>query len=443
MSKHIVIIGGGPAGYEAALYGAAAGASITLIENHKIGGTCLNYGCIPTKTLVENASFISKIKTSNALGVVIPKFDIDYEAITTRKMDVIQTLQKGIMAKLKKAKVTYIEGHGVIKSKQSVEVNETVIKCDKILLCTGSKPIIPSFISANNKNVITSKELLEMTSYPSQITIVGGGVIGMEFASILNSFGTDVTILEYATHLLPTLDSAIGKRLKSICSKEGMTIVCNAKVKSIENDQILYEGKKGDVLLDSPCILVAVGRQGSYDKAMCDMIGIEHNDRFVYVDDQLATNIEHIYAIGDVNGRSLLAHSAYDQGRQVIDHIMSGTEVVRKLVPACVFVSPEIATIGISESEAKERGLEYRVEKTLYSSSGKALAMNEGTGFIKSIVNQDGHLIGLHILGVHASDLIHYGSIAMENNLSVGQLQKIIFAHPSIGELFSDNIHQY
>lgn len=450
MDKHIIIIGGGPAGYEAALYGAASGAQVTLIEQHKIGGTCLNYGCIPTKTLVENASMYKKILESDLMGISIEGVvSLDSKAIDTRKAEVISKLQKGILSKLKKSKVNYVEGIGTIVDKGTVQVtyedsNTATVSGDIIILATGSKPSIPTFVDqTGSSSILTSKDLLQMMTYPEKIVIVGGGVIGMEFACILNDFGTDVTVLEYAPNLLPSVDSAVGKRLKSILTKDGITIETGAKVSVVVEDHIVYENKKGGQTLESECTLIAVGRQGLYDEVMCDRMSIDHNGRFITVDDCFQTTSEGIYAIGDVNGLSLLAHSAYDQARQLIDYLEDGRIPIKKSVPACVFTTPEIGTVGVSESEAKDKGIDYRTEKTLYSSSGKALAMKESTGFIKSIVDNNDKLIGLHIMGVHASDLIHYGSMAIASGMTVNEMKKIIFAHPTIGELFSDNLYQY
>lgn len=447
MAKHIVIIGGGPAGYEAALRAGHAGAEVTLIEAHKIGGTCLNYGCIPTKTLVEHATFYRKVREAETMGLLVADLTVDFEKINVHKMNVVDSLQKGILSQLKKAKVNHLHGTGeIIKAglvKVTIDGKETSISCDEIILATGSKAIMPTFIGENNQHLVTSKDLLEMSVYPDEIVIVGGGVIGMEFAFILNDFGTKVTVLEYASNLLPSIDTAISKRLKSLCSKRGIRVETGAKVTAITNDQITYETKKGMQTIMSPCTLIALGRQGYYNQLMCDKIGLEHTKQFIKVSNCYETSIEHIYAIGDVNGHSLLAHSAYDQARQLIDYLMKGRTIKKKLIPTCIFVTPEIACVGMTEEEVKEQGIDYLTKKTLYGSSGKAMAMNEITGFVKTIVDTEGYLIGLHVLGAHASDLVHYGSIAIQGKMTISDLQEIIFAHPTIGELFSDNLNHY
>ncbi len=449
---HIIIIGGGPAGYEAALHGAKLGAEITLIEAHKVGGTCLNYGCIPTKTLIEHASFYNKVKSGHDVGVKVDQVSLDYKSVFEHKNEVVTTLVDGIHVKLKKAKVNYVQGHGTVVS--STEVNVMLedgsvqsITGDSIVLATGSKTMMPQFEGVQSQHILTSKTLLGLKELPKSITIVGGGVIGMEFASLLNDFGVHVHVLEYAKNILPMIDSAISKRLKSICSKSGISITTSAKVTAFRDTEggieTFYETKKGIESMTSDKVLLSIGRLGSYDESMIDGLGINHNGKFLQVNASYETSLKGVYAIGDVNGMSLLAHAAYDQGRQLMDHLIEGVEIVERGVPGCIFTRPEIGTIGISEDQLKMDGIPYKSQKTLFSASGKALAMGETTGFIKTIVNEEDTLIGVHIMGPHASDIVHYGSIAVAQGMTISDLKNIIFAHPTLGELFSDNIHSY
>lgn len=452
MANKIVIIGGGPAGYKAALYGASLGAEIYLIENHKIGGTCLNYGCIPTKTLIEHASFYHKTMNPEPFGVQVEASTLDYNKVLEHKASVIDTLGSGILAKLKKAKVTYLEGHGYITSPSSVRVTLTdgcvqEIDCSHIVLATGSKPFMPSFPGVHNERVLTSRTLLGLNTLPKSLSIVGGGVIGMEFAVLLQNFGVQVTVLEYAQNLLPLLDSALGKRLKSFVTKSGVQVITQAEVVGFESAdssvRVLYQDKKGEHSVQSDYALMAIGRIGNFDCQMLDEQSIHHSERFIRVNEHYETSVQNIYAIGDVNGQSLLAHSAYDQAHQLMDNLLNGMNVKVKPIPSCVFTSPEIASIGFSEEDAKKQSLNYTVQKTLYSNSGKALAMGEGSGFIKTLADENGLIIGCHILGAHSSDLIHYASIAMTAQMNISELKSIIFAHPTLGELFSDNMHQF
>ncbi len=467
MIKDIIIIGGGPAGYEAALYGARYGGNITLIEDHKIGGTCLNYGCIPTKTLIERGALYNKMMHASEMGIHNDHVELDYESMQKQKAKIIGDLAKGIMGQLKKEKVNYIEGFAKIENSKTVSVtlsDGSISRFfgDAIVLATGSKSVMPNIKGIENERILTSKDILEMRSLPASITIVGGGVIGMEFASMLSHMGVKVRVVEYEKNILPTIDSSISKRLKSLCQQAGIEIHTGSKVIAFESftdnmvdmkdmDGIKVENvirtvfmeKEKEIHIDSEYVLLSVGRMGVWDQETIENMGIAHNNRFIQVDAHYKTSVEGIYAIGDVNGLSLLAHAAYNQGRQLMGYLLRDQEIHSPCIPSCIFTDPEIGSIGLSEEEAKEKDIKFKTQKTLYGASGKAMAMNATTGFIKSLVNEDGKLIGLHILGAHSTDLIHYGIITMEGGLTIHQLQDMVFAHPTLGELFSDHVHSY
>ncbi|PKM53762.1 MAG: dihydrolipoyl dehydrogenase, partial [Firmicutes bacterium HGW-Firmicutes-3] len=444
MIKDIIIIGGGPAGYEAALYGARYGGNITLIEDHKIGGTCLNYGCIPTKTLIERGDLYNKMMHSSEMGIHNDHVELDYESMQNQKAKIISDLAKGIMGQLKKEKVNYIEGYAKIVNSETVSVtlsdgSTRRFVGDAIVLATGSKSVIPNIEGIENERIRTSKDILEMKRLPASITIVGGGVIGMEFASMLNHMGVEVSVVEYEKTILPTIDSSVSKRLKSLCQQAGINIHTGSKVigfESLSNDDMkdiedmdgtkvengirtVFVEKEKEVHIDSEYVLLSVGRMGVWDQETLENMGIAHNNRFIQVDANYETSVKGIYAIGDVNGLSLLAHAAYNQGRQLMGYLLKDQNIHSPYIPSCIFTDPEIGSIGLSEEEAKEKDIKFKTQKTLYGASGKAMAMNATTGFIKSLVNEDGKLIGLHILGAHSTDLIHYGIIAMEGGLTI------------------------
>ncbi|MDF1617969.1 dihydrolipoyl dehydrogenase [Petrocella sp. FN5] len=461
MIKDIIIIGGGPAGYEAALYGARYGGNMTLIEDHKIGGTCLNYGCIPTKTLIERGALYNKMIHASDMGILHDHVEVDYESMQKQKTKIISDLAKGIMGQLKKEKVNYIEGFATIENRKTVSVtlSDGSIRRfvgDAIVLATGSKSVIPNIKGIENERILTSKDILEMKRLPASITIVGGGVIGMEFASMLSHMGVKVSVIEYEKNILPTIDSSISKRLKSLCQQAGIDIHTGSKVigfESLPSDmddtevnkaiRTIFLEKEKEVHIDSEYVLLSVGRMGVWDQETIEELGITHNNRFIQVDANYETSVEGIYAIGDVNGLSLLAHAAYNQGRQLMGYLLKNQNIHSPSIPGCIFTDPEIGSIGLSEEEAKEKGVKYKSQKTLYGASGKAMAMNATTGFIKSLISEDGKIMGLHILGAHSTDLIHYGIIAMEGGLTIHQLQDMVFAHPTLGELFSDHVHSY
>ena len=454
MIKDIIIIGGGPAGYEAALYGARYGGNITLIEDHKIGGTCLNYGCIPTKTLIERGALYNKMMHASEMGIHNDHVELDYESMQDQKAKIISDLAKGIIGQLKKEKVNYIEGFATIDNNKTVSITlsdgsrQTVVG-DAIVIATGSKSVTPKINGIDNERIRSSKDILEMKSLPASIAIVGGGVIGMEFASMLNHMGVKVSVIEYEKNILPTIDSSISKRLKSLCQQAGIDIHTGSKVIGFESlptengIRTVFIEKEKEVHTDSEYVLLSVGRMGVWDQVTIENIGIAHNNRFIQVDTNYETSVEGIYAIGDVNGLSLLAHAAYNQGRQLMSYLLKNQKIHSPCIPSCIFTDPEIGSIGLSEEEAKEKDIKFKSQKTLYGASGKAMAMNATTGFIKSLISEDGKLIGLHILGAHSTDLIHYGIIAMEGGLTIHQLQDMVFAHPTLGELFSDHVHSY
>ncbi len=399
--------------------------------------------------MVENAVLYNKTKNAHLKSISCGEVSYDYSSIAKAKDQVVDTMVTGLNQKFKKSKIAIVNGYGEIIDKHTVQVTSdngeiAEYNADYVVMATGSKPSMPSFIKDNNTNVMTSKDILALKTLPKEIVIIGGGVIGMEFASILNHLDINVTVLEYAKNLLPNLDSGLGKRLKSIVSKNGVSVETSAKVIEVSDNKVTYENKKGIHTISPEAILVSVGRVGKFDQSRCDIIGIDHTSHFIKTSDNFETSVQGIYAIGDVNGRSLLAHSAYDQGRQLMSYLVNGKTIdLSKSVPSCVFVTPEVASVGISEEYAKANTISYRSQKSLYGSSGKAVAMGEITGFIKTMINDEDELIGLHILGAHATDLVHYGSIAIDQHLTIADLQSIIFAHPTLGELFSDNLHQY
>ncbi len=432
MRKKIVIIGAGPGGYETALYAARNKMDVTLVESGEIGGTCLNRGCIPTKSLL-----------AESLSGVFNRSD--YERIVDKRESVIGFLKNSIESSLKKAGISLVSGHGEVFDSKTVNVrnangNTKRINADFILLATGSKPIGLEIPGYSCSKVSDSDTIWTLKSLPATIGIIGGGVIGMEFATAFAALGIETTVIEYEKSILSTLDTDMVKRYKSFAKKQGIKIISGAKVESIEetdNSAVINycsNNNAGSVEIDA--VLSAVGRWGNYDREHFDKTGILHNNSYVTVGADCQTSIENVYAIGDINGISMLAHSAVSQGRQVIDYLIKNKPVSNRYIPACVFTEPEMAAVGMTETECADAGTEYFVEKLLYGTNGKAAAAGQQEGFVKMLVDRDGKLLGLHILGAHASDLIHYGVIAMEGGIDVFRLSDMVFAHPTLGELF-------
>lgn len=446
MQGDIVVIGGGPGGYVAAIRGAQLGAKVILIEKDKIGGTCLNYGCIPTKTLFKNAEVMNTLKHAADFGIEIEKYSFNIEKIQSRKNEVISQLVGGIEQLLTANQVTVIKGAAEFVDSKTVKVNkadgeEIIVTGNKIIIATGSKSHIPSIEGMTLEGVYTSKELLDFKEVPEKLVIIGGGVIGMEFASIFQELGSEVTVVEYANSILPLIDSDITKRFTASLKKRGMTIHTSTKVSKIERIEgqlsVVAEGKKGEIQIPAAAVLVSTGRTPVLEELMLDAIGINYHKCAIEVDSHYMTNVEGVYAIGDVNGKLMLAHAASHQGIAVVEDIM-GIEHNgnHDLVPNCIFVIPEISSVGITEDIAAEKGIAYKASKFLFGANGKALSIGEPEGFVKVISDLDDKIIGVHIMGPHASDLIHEGTLAISHGLTASDIGNTIHAHPTLAEAF-------
>ncbi len=447
MSYKIIIIGGGPGGYVAGIRAAQLGAKVAIIENHKIGGTCLNYGCIPTKAFFKSAQLIDDMKHAAQFGLNVEGVKIDTDLLQTQRVKVVTELTSGIEQILKANGVDIIYGTASFKSKSVLEVLDSdgktsELESENIIIATGSKVFLPPLKGIENEHVVTSKELLEFSKLPDKLVILGGGVIAMEFASIFNSFGSEVTVIARSS-VLKTFDSDVSKRTSAYLKKAGIRILTNTNVLEICNGEnganVVVEGKKGQETLQADLILSATGRKPNHTGLNLENAGVELNGSAIKVNTLYETTTENVYAIGDVNGRYMLAHAASHQGVHVVESIMGHTHsddsvAAMDIVPSCVFITPELASVGITEAEAKEQGLSIKVSKFPFTANGKALTMNHTEGFVKLISQEAGKLIGAQILGAHASDLIHELTLAIANGLAVTDITKTIHAHPTLSE---------
>ena len=450
MQADIIVIGGGPGGYVAAIRGAQLGAKVILIEKDKIGGTCLNYGCIPTKTLFKNAEVMNTLKHAADFGFEVEGFSYNIQKIQERKNNVISQLVGGIEQLLAANQVTVLKGTAEFIDTKTLKVHQadavqTVVSGDKIIIATGSRSYIPAIEGMSLEGVYTSKELLDFEEVPEKLVIIGGGVIGMEFACIFQELGSEVTVVEYASSILPMIDSDITKRFTASLKKRGMTIHTATKVNKIEEIDgvlsVVAEGKKGEIVVPATAVLVSTGRTPVLEELQLDVVGVKHHQCAIEVDSHLMTNVEGIYAIGDVNGKIMLAHAASHQGLAVVEEIM-GIEHKgnHELVPNCIFVLPEISSVGITEDIAVEKGIPYKASKFLFGANGKALSIGEPEGFVKVISDLDDKIIGVHIMGPHASDLIHEGTLAISQGLTVDDIGNTIHAHPTLSEAFVEAV---
>lgn len=442
--KDIVIIGGGPGGYVAAIRGAQLGASVCLIEADRVGGTCLNRGCIPTKALYKHAEIMRTLEKSSTFGIHVENYSLDVLQVQERKQDIVNRLVGGVESLLQGNGVEVISGRGTIKDASCVEVVKSdgfveEIFCKHIIIATGSIPDTLPIEGMNEVGVWNSNDILEFTEVPKRLAIIGGGVVGMEFASIFNEFGAQVSVLEYLPRILNSVDSAISKRLKTMMKKKGIDITTGAQVQKIvkteEGFQIQYGVKKKELILEADHVFVAAGRRANISGLDLDRLGINHDKKGIAVNEQYETSRAGIYGIGDVNGKSMLAHVASHQGIQVVEHIMGIEGHDDKVVPSCIFVFPEIACVGLTEDEAKEQGIAVLIGKFMFSANGKAMTLGSDEGFVKLIADEETHeLLGMHILGPHASDLIHEGVLAIQNKLRVEDVMHTIHAHPTLSE---------
>ena len=429
----LLIIGAGPGGYETAVEAAKRGLEVTLISEGPLGGTCLNEGCIPTKTLCHYAELIEQ--NLKAGLDCKPSF----AAAAQRKQAVIEQLRGGIDMLLKSVQV--VRGRAQFKDSKTVVCDGKEYTADKIIIATGS--VSASLPVPGSDSCLTSKEILDLTEVPESLCVIGGGVIGLEFASIFRSFGSEVTILEFCPNILPRFDVDLAKRLKQSLTKRGINIEVQAQVTAIDGNTVTYVKKDKECTVQADKILMAVGRRPNTDGLNLEAAGIDYTRKGITVNDRFETSVPGIYAVGDVTGGIMLAHAATFQGRRALNAICGETDSIRfDLIPAAVFTMPEVAMVGLTEEQCKEQQLDFRCLKSFYRANGKAVSMDETDGYCKLIVDNNGQVLGAHMLGAHASDLIHEITTAMNLGATLPQLQSIIHAHPTLSELLQSAMTQ-
>jgi len=439
----IAVLGAGPGGYVAALKAAQLGAEVTVIENEEVGGTCLNKGCIPTKTMLASSELYSKVKELSSFGFdlngeVVPNM----EKIIERKRKVVDVQVKGIKGLFRSWGVELKNGRGELVSDRKIRISKAegdeTVTADRIIIATGSRPAeIPTF-PYDGKNIISSTEALELDSIPKSLLIVGAGVIGCEFACIFRELGTEVTIVELLPRAVATEDEEISRLLERELKKKKIKLFTGVKAENVEVKEdgvhtVLSNGRE----IISGKVLVSIGRAFNSDGIGLEAVGVEKGPRGdVRVNNRMETSLSGVYAIGDVTGGILLAHVASKEGLVAVGNIM-GTESVidYSVVPAAIFTSPEIASVGLREHQASESGIEYLTGHFQFRALGKAHAMGEISGMIKVIAEKDtDRLLGVHIIGPHASDLIHEAAVALRAGLKVMDIADTIHAHPTLSE---------
>ena len=507
----IIIIGAGPGGYETALLAAKRGVEVVLIEAGHVGGTCLNEGCIPTKTFCKNAEVLDGLKEAETFGVTDLSYGFDFKAVTARKNAVVEQLRGGVEGLLGHKLITLVRGKASFKDAHTVLVTpvdsshhceertlsghsdeqgdvatSTEYTADYIIIATGSVSASLPVPGADLPGILTSREILNLQEVPKSLCVIGGGVIGLEFASIFRSFGSEVTVLEYCKDILPRFDTDLAKRLKQSLGKRGINIETQAQVTGVEilrsaqDDrgfaqgekeiyQVNYTRKGKEESVQAEKVLMAVGRRANLDSMNYSDIGLECTRRGISVNENMQTNLPHVYAIGDINGLMMLAHAATFQGIVALDHIMSvKNEIDLSVMPAAVFTSPEAASVGLTEDECKEKGIPVKCLKSFFRANGKAVTMGETDGFCKIVVAAEpksvvaadpepetldckatletsefepGRVLGCHLYGPHASDIVQEACAMITRKATLEEFQSIIHTHPTLTEVLQSALH--
>ena len=404
MQTDLLIIGAGPGGYRVAEYAAKQGLQVVIIEQDEVGGTCLNRGCIPTKTFVHSASFAEAVE---------------------RQQQVVSQLRSGVEGILSAPGITLVRGHAAFADARSVSVGDDIISARHIIIATGSSAKMPPIEGLNDPRVMTSTGLLQLRELPKRLCIIGAGVIGMEFASVFQRFGTEVTVIEFLKECLPMLDSDVAKRLRKLMEKAGIVFKMKTAVHSVAD-------------IDADAILIATGRKANTEGLNLAAAGITlAPNGTIPVDDNFMINaLPSVYAIGDVNGRQMLAHAAEMQAMRVVNHIVGKSDGIRfDVMPAAIFTKHEAACVGVSEDQLKEQGVDYKCHKSFWRANGKALAMNESEGLLKLLADTDGRILGCHAFGAHAADIIQEVSVLMCRDTTVCQLRDMVHIHPTLSEV--------
>jgi len=447
MKSDLIIIGAGPGGYETAVDAARRGKSVVLFNGRHLGGTCLNEGCIPTKCLCRDAEMVAAFKEADRFGIDDFTFSVDFGKISARKNEVVSRLREGIAMMMKQAGVTVVDAMASFKDAHTVIAAGGEYTADNIIIATGSVSKSLPIPGHDLDCVMDSTDILSIDHIPESLIIIGGGVIGMEFASIFSNLGSKVTVIEFMKQILPPFDSDIAKRLKQTLSKRGIEIITGSAAKSISETEdgvkVEYECKGKSAEVEAASILMAVGRAPRVDGLALENAGVEYSAKGIPVNDMMQTNVDHIYAIGDVNARMMLAHIASFQGLRALNAIDGKEDSIRfDIVPSAVFTLPECGMAGLTEDECKQRGIAVKTGKSFYRANGKALAMGEEEGLCKLVFEKEsGRLLGAHIMGADAALLAQQCADFMNAGATAETIRQTIFGHPTLSEIILAAAH--
>lgn len=441
----LAIIGGGPAGYTAAERAAHNGLNVVIFEKNALGGVCLNEGCIPTKTLLYSAKLYHNAKAGNKYGFNAENVSFDYEKVVSRKNKVVRKLNAGIRTKMANGGVTVVTSVAKVESyatnKIVIIAGEQQYEAKKLLLCNGSQVAIPPIKGIESTDYITSREALAIKTVPSSIVIVGGGVIGMEFAGLFNTFGSKVSVIEMAPEILPPVDSEISSILRADYTKQGIEFFVGAKVTALENNKVHFTDNEGnEKTIETEKILLCVGRKPLLEGIEALELAPFRNG--IAVDERMQTSKPNVYAAGDITAFSMLAHTAVREAEVAVNNIIGKPDTMTyNAVPAVVYTNPEVAGVGITEDELKTQNKPYSVKKLPMSFSGRFVAENEGVnGLCKLIFDDKNVIIGCHMIGNQSSEIVAVATLAIEQGLTIERFEKMIFPHPSVGEIIKETL---
>ena len=439
---NIIVIGSGPGGYVAAIRAAQCGKRVAIVEKADAGGVCLNWGCIPTKALVRSAQVYADCKAAATFGVTIEgEVKPDWTKMVERERMVATTMNKGVQFLLKKNNIDVIAGFGRLKAADIVEVEGVEYEADNIILATGARPRVMPFMPVDGKHIISSKEALVLPELPESMVVVGSGAIGSEFAYIYATLGVKVTIIEYMPQIMPLEDEDTAKAMERAFRKLRATVMTSTTVKQVSVNEagkciIDIEGKKGAQTIEADIVLSAVGIKSNIEDMGLEEVGIEIERDKIKVDDHFKTNIDGVYAIGDIIATPALAHVASTEAIHCVEHIcgLNPEPIDYSTIPSCIFTSPEVASVGMTEAQVKAAGIDYKVGKFPYTASGKATAAGERDGFVKLIFDGEEKLLGAHFVGHNVTEMIGEPTLAKVLGVNAHRIARTIHAHPSMHE---------
>jgi dihydrolipoamide dehydrogenase len=444
----ILIIGGGPGGYVAAIHAAQLGAKTALVEKDELGGTCLNRGCIPTKALLASAEIVAGIKQAKDFGIAVSGVEVNYPKMVERKDQVVSRLRNGVKYLLQKNGVQVYKGSGMFLDSHTILINGTQkITGEKIVIATGSVPRKLK-IPGDTCSLIDSNDILELKEIPQDLVIIGGGVIGLEFGTLFHNLGSKVTIVEIMDRILPQLDVEVTEVLTRILRNKGITVLTRSRVESVKTDcgnslAVVIGNHEIRQEIKAEKILVAPGRSPYTEGLNLEAAGVRFDQKGISVDQNFSTNIDHIYAIGDVTGGMQLAHLASAQGMTVAEHALGRhPHICLKHVPSCIYTDPEVASVGLTEEQLKKLDVKYKSARFPLHANGKALCLGTEDGFMKILYEpKNGEILGVHLLAPRATDIIAEAVLAMRSELTVGEISTSIHPHPTLSEALGETAH--